>query len=315
MKVGGQDIDIRGDGINGKDEIQPKTWLPVSVVIPTLNEAENLQYVLQRIPPWVHEVIIVDGYSTDNTVAVAKELLPSVQIVYQERSGKGDALLTGFASATGKIIVALDADGSQDPAEMSTFVGALLSGGDYVKGSRFIQGGGTEDMGTYRFLGNWFLRMIVRILYGGRYSDLCYGYNAFWKDVLPHLQLDASGFEIEAMMNVNALTAGLNVVEVPSFEAKRRHGKSHLKSVPDGWRVLKTIFRSRFKSSNGSVVKARRQGISTTSNLHLADRPYASFPVSPAILCPACGSEMLLDVAVTDDGAGVNVHGQAASSG
>jgi glycosyltransferase involved in cell wall biosynthesis len=312
MKVGEQYL--AEDGLNGKNEIRPKTWLPVSVVIPTLNEAENLHYVLQRIPPWVHEVIIVDGYSTDHTVEVARKLLPSVRVVYQERSGKGDALLTGFASATGKIVVALDADGSQDPAEMSTFVGALLSGGDYVKGSRFIQGGGTEDMGAYRFLGNWFLRMLVRLLYGGRYSDLCYGYNAFWKDVLPHLQLDASGFEIEAMMNVNALTAGLNVVEVPSFEARRIHGTSHLKSIPDGWRVLKTIVRSRFKSSNGSVVKARRPGISSGPNLHLVDPPYASFYMSPANLCPACGSKMLLDIAVTDDGAEVNAHRQATSS-
>jgi glycosyltransferase involved in cell wall biosynthesis len=226
----------------------------VSVIIPTLNEAENLPYVLSRIPLWIHEVILVDGFSTDNTVEVARRLLPSIRIVYQEGPGKGYALLTGFAAATGDIIVTLDADGSQDPSEMTTFVGALLAGGDYVKGSRFLQGGGTADMGPYRFLGNWLLMRVVRLLFGSRYTDLCYGYNAFWKDVLSQLQLDAGGFEIETMMNVRALMARLNVVEVPSFEAKRIHGDSHLRTIPDGWRVLKTILKSRLEKGRGRAV-------------------------------------------------------------
>ena len=72
---------------------------------------------------------------------------------------------------------------------------------------------------------------------------LGYGYNAFWADVLPMLKLDSDGFEIETAMNVRALGAGLKVVEVPSFEDRRIYGEGRLRTFPDGWRVLKTIFR------------------------------------------------------------------------
>jgi len=218
----------------------------VSVVIPALNEAENLVHVLPRIPKNVHEVILVDGFSTDETVQVAQELLPNLRVVYQEGPGKGAALRTGFSAATGDIIVMLDADGSTNPAEIPAFVGALQAGADFAKGSRFLQGGGTADMPFYRRWGNKAFVMLVRLFFGGSYTDLCYGYNAFWRDVLPYLSLNGNGFEIETMMNVRALRVGLKISEVPSFEAERVHGVGRLKTIPDGWRVLKTIFKERF---------------------------------------------------------------------
>lgn len=229
------------------------TIFRVSVVIPTLNEAENLPHVLPRIPSWVHEVVLVDGRSTDATVAVARQLRPDIRVVMQAGRGKGLALRTGFAAATGDIIVMLDADGSTDPAEIPAFVDALIKGADFAKGSRFLPGGGTADMELYRKLGNWGLTFAVRLLFGGRYSDLCYGYNAFWAHVLPCLNLDADGFEIETMMNVRAIREGLKVSEVPSFEAERVHGTSNLRTFPDGWRVLKTIVREWLRPSAKSA--------------------------------------------------------------
>jgi glycosyltransferase involved in cell wall biosynthesis len=220
--------------------------ISVSVIIPTLNEAENLQHVLPKIPKWVHEVIIVDGRSTDDTVEVARKLLPDVRIVMEPAKGKGTALRTGFAAATGNIIVMMDADGSMDPKEIPAFVGALMAGADYVKGSRFLQGGGTSDMELHRQLGNWGLMIAGRLLFGGNFSDLCYGYNAFWTRVVPTLKLDTTGFEIETEMNVHALKAKLKITEVPSFESERVHGVSRLQTFPDGMRVLKTLLRERF---------------------------------------------------------------------
>jgi glycosyltransferase involved in cell wall biosynthesis len=221
--------------------------LRVTVVVPTRNEAENLPHVLPRIPSWVDEIILVDGHSTDNTVAVARELIPNIQVIMQTGKGKGNALRAGFAAATGDIIVMIDADGSTDPEEMGMFVRYLRAGADFVKGSRFLQGAGTSDMTGLRMWGNKGLTMMVNLLFGGRYSDLCYGYNAFWRDVLPVLQLDVDGFEIETLMNIRALRAHLNVIEVHSFEADRIHGTSNLRTFPDGWRVLKTIMRERLR--------------------------------------------------------------------
>jgi glycosyltransferase involved in cell wall biosynthesis len=218
----------------------------VSAVIPALNEGLNLPYVLPKLEGLVDEVIIVDGLSTDDTIEVARKLRTDVRIIEEERPGKGLALRRGFAEARGDIIVALDADGSTDPHEIPAFVGMLLAGFDFAKGSRFLQGAGTSDMPWIRRLGNAALTRLVRLLFGGRYTDLCYGYNAFWSDVLPRLALDADGFEVETVMNIRALRADLRVVEVASFEAKRLHGEAKLRALPDGWRVMKTIFRERF---------------------------------------------------------------------
>jgi glycosyltransferase involved in cell wall biosynthesis len=214
----------------------------ISVVIPTLNEEKNLAHVLPKIQQWVDEIVLVDGHSSDQTIDVARQLCPTVRVVMQDGRGKGAALRTGFAAATGDIIVMLDADGSTDPSEIPLYVGALLAGADFAKGSRFLQGGGTKDMPFYRKLGNWGFVWLVRLMFGGKYTDLCYGYNAFWKRVLPELDLNCDGFEVETMMNVRALKAGFKIIEVPSFEFPRVHGYGRLRTIPDGWRVLKTIF-------------------------------------------------------------------------
>ena len=218
----------------------------VTAVIPALNEADNLPHVLPKLSGLVDEVIIVDGLSEDDTIEVARRLASDVRIIEERTPGKGAALRRGFAEARGDIIVALDADGSTNPDEIPAFVGVLLAGADFVKGSRFLQGGGTADMPRIRRWGNAVLTMLVRWLFGGRYSDLCYGYNAFWADVLPRLELDADGFEIETVMNIRALRVKLRVAEVASFEEKRLYGEAKLRALPDGWRVLKTILRERF---------------------------------------------------------------------
>lgn len=225
----------------------------VSVVIPTLNEEENLRHVLPFIPEWVDEVVIVDGRSTDGTIEEARRLLPDVVIVTDPEPGKGRALMTGFHASTGDILVTLDADGSMDPAEIPRYVYALLAGADFVKGSRFVHGGATDDMSLIRKIGNRGLTEIVRRAYGGRFSDLCYGYNALWRDVLPYLEGRAPGFEIETHMNIRALSADLAVLEVPSFEAERVNGQSNLRTIRDGFRVLRTIVVERGRLARASL--------------------------------------------------------------
>ncbi|RPK74309.1 Undecaprenyl-phosphate mannosyltransferase [Streptomyces sp. ADI97-07] len=218
---------------------------PVSVVIPAMNEAENLPHVFKTLPDWIHEVVLVDGNSTDDTVRVARELRPDVVVVKQVGKGKGDALISGFAACTGEIIVMVDADGSADGQEIVSYVSALVGGADFAKGSRFANGGGTDDMTPVRKLGNWALCTAVNRKFGARYTDLCYGYNAFWKHCLDRITLDCTGFEIETLMNIRVVKAGLRVQEVPSHEYNRIHGVSNLSAVRDGIRVLKVILREK----------------------------------------------------------------------
>ncbi len=220
----------------------PQNSPKVSVVIPAMNEVNNLRFVLPGIPIWVHEVLLIDGHSADGTIEEARRLYPNIRVLTQQGKGKGSALRTGFNNATGDIIVMLDADGSMSPEEIPAYVGALMAGADFAKGSRFVHGGGTDDMEFHRYWGNQFFVILVRVLFGGTYSDLCYGYCAFWKYVLPMLDLESEGFEIETEVYSKALQIGLKVTEVPSFEYQRRFGKSNLRAFPDGWRVLKQIF-------------------------------------------------------------------------
>jgi glycosyltransferase involved in cell wall biosynthesis len=217
----------------------------VSVVVPAKNEARNLPHVLASIPSWVDEVVLVDGHSTDDTVAVARRARPGTRIVTQSGWGKGDALRAGFEAAQGDIIVMIDADGSTDGSEIPRFVGALLAGADFVKGSRFASGGGSDDITLTRRIGNWVLSGLVNRLFGTRYTDLCYGYNAFWARHLAVLSIDCEGFEVETVMNIRAARAGLRVHEVPSHEHSRMYGISNLHIVKDGWRIAKVIVRER----------------------------------------------------------------------
>ncbi|GAB7048160.1 hypothetical protein JCM9534A_32860 [Catenuloplanes indicus JCM 9534] len=227
----------------------------VSVIVPALNEARNLPHVLGAMPD-VDEVILVDGGSVDDTVETARRLLPGIRVIQQGRKGKGNALACGFAAATGDIIVMIDADGSTDPGEIPRFVEALRRGADFAKGSRFVASGGSADITGIRRLGNKALSLFVNVLFRTRYSDLCYGYNAFWTAHLPIFGLDhttprpangewlwGDGFEIETLLNLRVARAGLRVEEVPSYEHERIHGVSNLNAITDGLRVLRTIMR------------------------------------------------------------------------
>ena len=241
----------------------------VSVIIPALNEERNLPHVFAKLPADVTEVILVDGGSVDRTVAVARELRADVVVVQQTRTGKGNALACGFAAATGDIIVMIDADGSTDPGEIPLFVAQLVAGADFVKGSRFDKGGHSHDITPLRKLGNDGLNLVVNVLFGTRFTDLCYGYNAFWRTVVPVLDLPdtalarpadggklwGDGFEIETLINIRAAADGLKVGEVGSVEHARIHGESNLNTFRDGFRVLRTIF------SEYGRMRARKRGI------------------------------------------------------
>jgi glycosyltransferase involved in cell wall biosynthesis len=192
--------------------------------------------------------VLVDGRSIDDTIAVAQLVRPDVRVVLQDGRGKGNALACGFTAATGDIIVMLDADGSTDPAEIDRFLEPLLAGADFAKGSRFIAGGGSTDITPLRKLGNQMLNGTVNVLLGTRYTDLCYGYNAFWRHCLDEINLNADGFEVETLINMRIARAGLNVAEVPSHEHERLHGVSKLRPFRDGMRVLRTIVQERFSA-------------------------------------------------------------------
>jgi glycosyltransferase involved in cell wall biosynthesis len=239
------------------------------VVVPTYNEAKNLPHVFSRLPGDLHEVIVVDGRSIDGSVDVALACRPDVRVVLQNRAGKGNAMACGFAAATGDIVVMLDADGSADPGEIPLFVQALVDGADFAKGTRFAAGGGSADITATRAWGNRWLNRLANLLFGTDYSDLCYGYNAFWRYCLDSLELDprpavsggklwGDGFEIETILNTRMAKAGMRIAEVPSFEHVRLHGQSNLNTWRDGTRVLWALVVERVNGKARSRPVSRR---------------------------------------------------------
>ncbi|MFI0357034.1 glycosyltransferase family 2 protein [Actinomadura sp. 9N407] len=225
-----------------------RRWPTVTAVIPTLNEADNLRWLMPRLTA-VDEVVIVDGESTDGTVEYVLSVRPDAKIIVEPPTGKGTAMRTGMAAATGEMIVMLDADGSMDPAEFDAFLALLCRGFDFVKGTRYGCGGGSDDLTGLRRLGNSTLTALANRLYRQRWSDLCYGFVAMRRDAVEKLRLESTGFEIETEMCVNAVRAGLRIAEVASHETERRHGESNLNTWRDGWRVLKTMVRLRFRGA------------------------------------------------------------------
>jgi glycosyltransferase involved in cell wall biosynthesis len=220
----------------------------VSVVIPTKNEARNIGWVLRLMPEWIDEVILVDGTSTDSTIDVARAVRPDIVVVEELRPGKGAALRRGFREARGDFVMMIDADGSMDPGEIPLYLLRLTEGYDLVKGSRFLHGGGSEDISHLRRSGNRVLLRLVNVLYGQKFTELCYGMMAFRANRIPDLCLRADGFEIETEIVVSAVRAGLSICEVPSFELERRYGESNLNAFRDGRRVLRTLLVERFRS-------------------------------------------------------------------
>lgn len=254
----------------------------VSLVVPAMNEARNLEVILPQLPE-LHEVILVDGGSVDDTIETARRILPDVRVFQQTRRGKGNALAVGFAQVTGDIVVMFDADGSADPKEIGRFVDALLDGADFAKGSRSLPGGGSTDITRIRHLGNKFLNLNANRLFDADFTDLCYGYNAFWADVVavidlpdPALPAPASGamlwgdgFEVETMINCRVAASGLRITEVPSFELDRIHGESNLNAIKDGTRVLRTMYAERRRARAG---RGRRPTAPVVPVLRSAER-------------------------------------------
>ncbi len=210
----------------------------ISVIIPTLNEEKNLSRVLEELPDYVDEIIVVDGYSKDRTVEIAKD--HGAKVIFDE-IGKGSALRKGMKKATGDIVIMMDADCSHVPSEIPLLVAGIESGFDVCMGSRFIQGGGSDDITPLRRIGNKFFVFLVNLIWGMNYSDLCYGYRSFRRDCIEKLELESDGFGIETEISIKAAKNKLRVLEVPSYEKARRSGEGKLRTFRDGLEILKRI--------------------------------------------------------------------------
>ena len=183
-----------------------------------------------------YEILIIDSYSKDKTQQIAKKF---GKLILCEK-GKGNAIRKGIKSAKGEILIFLDADLSHRIEELPAFI-KNLKNFDMVKGSRFLKGGGSEDLTFFRKLLNFILVKLTNFLYHSNFTDICYGYFGGWKKKLSTLNLCAKGFEIETEIFIKGFKRGFKIKEIPSFEKKRKFGKGKLRLIKDGFAILKTI--------------------------------------------------------------------------
>jgi glycosyltransferase involved in cell wall biosynthesis len=217
----------------------------VSLVIPARNEEATLPMVLQdvcRVLPQLNgyqtELILVDDHSTDRTAEIARSFGATV-VSNPGKPGKGMALRTGFAHASGQILAMMDADYSHRAEELPLLLGALGDGVGLVIGSRVV--GGSEEYTHIRALGNVFLSAALGICTGRYLSDALNGFKVFRREIFSDFRYTSTSFEIEIEIIANTLRKGYRIVEVSSHERARAGGEIKSRVVRHGTRFLLRI--------------------------------------------------------------------------
>jgi len=210
--------------------LQPSEVGRISVVIPTLNEALTVTDIIRGVGPYAGDIIVVDGHSTDNTAEIARSL--GVQVIFDHRKGKGEAIRTVIPHLTREVTVFIDADGSHDPDDIPAIVKPILDGkADHVSGSRLI-GGSSELHGgfdeCFRLMGSSFITACINNRFHVRLSESQNGFRAIRTEVLRRLGLEENITTIEQEMIIKTLKKGYRMAEVPSHEHSRKAGYSKI---------------------------------------------------------------------------------------
>lgn len=218
----------------------------VTGIIPTFNEEKTIQEIVLGVKQYVDEIIvIVAKKTTDNTMEIAKQL--GCKVCLDNGKGKGAALRLGIEMATKDIVLFIDADGSHDHHDIPKILKPIQDGRTpFVIGSRAL--GGSEEWHTTlsefsRNVGGALIMLYINYLFNVRYTDCENGFRAVKRELLVNLHLTANDFDIEQEMVIKALKQGVNIVEVPAHEYKRKYGKSTLKLWRSGWKFIWRLLR------------------------------------------------------------------------
>ncbi|HET6204862.1 MAG TPA: glycosyltransferase family 2 protein [Planctomycetota bacterium] len=225
----------------------------LSVVVPVYNERATILEIVRRVreAPFEKEVLVVDDGSTDGTAEVLREIAGgdgNVRVLRHERNrGKGAALRTGFAAATGEIVLVQDADLEYDPADYPALLRPFLDGkADVVFGSRFLGGPGARVHLFWHYVGNRLLTLFSNMLTNLNLTDMETGFKVFRREVLERMRLRSEGFAIEPEITAKVARLRVRVFEVPIGYAGRSYSEGKKITWHDGIAALFAIVRYRF---------------------------------------------------------------------
>ena len=220
--------------------------MKVTLIIPAKNEADCIGQVLSDVDPEViHEVIVVDGHSTDGTPEVVRSL--GFRCIPQEGTGYGMGVRTGIKHATGDVITMVDADGSYRLEDIPRLLAVLEEGYDIAYGSRYLPESGSDDDTPVRWFGNKLFTWLLNRLHGVNISDALFLYVAARKEVFEALDLTSSGFEYCIEFPIRAHQMGFTYKEIPSREKARIAGHSKVNALWDGLRILWVLLREKLR--------------------------------------------------------------------
>jgi glycosyltransferase involved in cell wall biosynthesis len=216
--------------------------MDLSVILPVMNEAENLRVLIPRLVALLdherisHEIVVIDGASTDGTRETAEAL--GARVVNERRRGYAGAMETGIAEARGDYVLTLDADQSHDP-DFVVKMWRARKRADIVIASRYVLGGVIYSPFIRRAT-SWLLNNVLRRVLSMPVRDLSSGYRLYRREVLQDLELTSANFEVQEEILVKAYANGFSVVEVPFTYFPRGAGRSHAKLLSFGWMIFRS---------------------------------------------------------------------------
>jgi dolichol-phosphate mannosyltransferase len=210
--------------------VSKQNTTPYSIVVPARNEEQTIGDVLRAVRDMTDDLIMIDGHSSDATVAIARQY--GARVVEDNGRGKGDAVRVGLAAAHCPITVFIDADGSHDPRDIPKLVAPIAAGeADLVMGSRML-GGSEELFGSIseliRLIGSLVISLSINYRYGVRLTDYQNGFRAIRTEVGRTIGLTSNITTIEQEMAMKCLKHGYRVVERPAHEYRRKGGVSKI---------------------------------------------------------------------------------------
>ena len=220
--------------------------MKVSVVIATLKEAGCIERVIKEIPEdAVDEIVVVDAHSPDGTAEIAGKL--GCRVIMQKGKGYGLGFRQGIENAAGDVVVLMDGDGSHNPGDIRKLIDKINEGYDCVFASRYTQESHSEDDTIVRSFGNWLITGMVNILFNFKTSDSLFLFTAFRKDVFSKVDFGYDGFEFCSEFLIKIFTGNNKVCEIPSVERKRYSGRSKVRALIHGYKIIKSILYLRVK--------------------------------------------------------------------